>query len=186
MASGLRSRPLSQLLQSDVPGSMRASVMLFTGISIQDGWKELEYCVRTGATRLPACLSPIRTRSSKWPKILRPRRILTKRWPHSRRKPRRPRRGCFDFSACQTLADIGGGNGSLLVGILKANPQLRGIVFDLPQVIERAKHNIETSGLADRCQVVAGSFFDAWCKAPTFTCSSTSSTIGMTNVRPPF
>src|SRR5262245_62899463 len=39
---------LGEMLRSDVPGSMRASVMLFAGIRIQDGWKELEYCVRTG------------------------------------------------------------------------------------------------------------------------------------------
>src|SRR5262245_4331910 len=40
--------PMGDLLRSGAPGSMRASVMLFTGISIQEGWKELEYCVRTG------------------------------------------------------------------------------------------------------------------------------------------
>ena len=40
--------PLGDALRDDVPGSSRASVMLFSGISIQDGWKELEYCVRTG------------------------------------------------------------------------------------------------------------------------------------------
>src|SRR5262249_4358140 len=39
---------LGEWLRSDAPGSMRDSVMLFTGIPIQDSWKELEYCVRTG------------------------------------------------------------------------------------------------------------------------------------------
>ncbi len=40
--------PLGEYLRTDVPGSMRASVMLFAGEGIQDSWKELEYCVRTG------------------------------------------------------------------------------------------------------------------------------------------
>jgi len=40
--------PLGEALRSDVPFSSRASVMLFAGVGIQDSWKELEYCVRTG------------------------------------------------------------------------------------------------------------------------------------------
>jgi len=47
--------PLGDALRADVPGSARAMVMLFSGIGIQDSWKELEWCVRTGepAYRLP-------------------------------------------------------------------------------------------------------------------------------------
>ncbi len=40
--------PLGTLLRSGVPGSMCALVMLFAGTGLQDSWKELEYCVRTG------------------------------------------------------------------------------------------------------------------------------------------
>src|SRR6266404_9307058 len=40
--------PIGEFLRSGVPGSMRASVLLFAGVNIQDSWKELEYCVRTG------------------------------------------------------------------------------------------------------------------------------------------
>src|SRR5215468_977507 len=47
----LAQTPMSELLRRDVPGSMHASVTLFTGPRIQDHWKELEFCVRTG---LPA------------------------------------------------------------------------------------------------------------------------------------
>jgi hypothetical protein len=39
---------LGELLQSDVPGSMRSVVLLFAGAGVQDAWKDLEYCVRTG------------------------------------------------------------------------------------------------------------------------------------------
>ncbi len=38
---------------------------------------------------------------------------------------------------------------------------MRGILFDLPHVIERAKNQIESAGLSDRCELVAGNFFDA-------------------------
>ena len=44
----------------------------------------------------------------------------------------------YDFSGIGVLADIGGGNGSTLVGILERHPEMRGILFDLPGVAERA------------------------------------------------
>ena len=40
--------PLGEPLRAGVPGSMRASVMLFAGTRVQDSWKDLEYCVQTG------------------------------------------------------------------------------------------------------------------------------------------
>jgi hypothetical protein len=67
----------------------------------------------------------------------------------------------FDFSRVRTLVDVGGGHGTLLMTILKANPQLHGILFDQPQVIEGARSRITSEGLTPRCDVVAGDFFQA-------------------------
>ncbi len=67
----------------------------------------------------------------------------------------------YDFSGVGVLADIGGGNGSVLTAVLKKYPQMKGILFDLPGVTERAKAVVKTAGLADRCQVVSGSFFES-------------------------
>src|SRR5262249_36746237 len=67
----------------------------------------------------------------------------------------------IDFSGFAKVADIGGGNGALLIGLLKACPWLKGIVFDQPHAAARARERIAAEGLADRCEVVAGSFFDA-------------------------
>ena len=66
----------------------------------------------------------------------------------------------YDFSPFRTVIDVGGGDGTLLAGILAANPALRGIVFDLPRVGERATNQIAAAGLGDRCQFVAGDFFE--------------------------
>ncbi len=57
------------------------------------------------------------------------------------------------------LVDVGGGNGSLLIGILKANPHLHGIVFDLPHAAEKARAKIAEAGLQSRCEAIAGDFF---------------------------
>lgn len=66
----------------------------------------------------------------------------------------------YDFSKFGTLADIGGGNGSLLVGLLQQHAEVRGILFDLPHVVERARENLAKHGLDDRVERVAGNFFE--------------------------
>lgn len=54
-----------------------------------------------------------------------------------------------------------GGNGSLLTTALQKYPAMRGILYDLPGVTERAKKNLKAAGLADRCKVIGGSFFES-------------------------
>jgi len=67
----------------------------------------------------------------------------------------------YDFSAFRCIADIGGGTGRLLADILAENPAVRGILFDLPGVSAVATALLDASGLAKRCKLVGGSFFDA-------------------------
>lgn len=66
----------------------------------------------------------------------------------------------YDFSRFDVLADVGGGVGALLAAILKANPRLRGILFDQTHVVAHARSWLEGAGVADRCEVVGGSFFE--------------------------
>jgi len=65
----------------------------------------------------------------------------------------------YDFSAMRTVADIGGGKGTLLAAILRAHGHLRGILFDLPSVAADAAALLQAEGVADRCEIVAGDFF---------------------------
>lgn len=67
----------------------------------------------------------------------------------------------YDFSCMGMIVDIGGGHGQLLAAILRRQPRLRGIVFDLPHVIGGARSQLAALGLSDRCDVLAGSFFDS-------------------------
>lgn len=67
----------------------------------------------------------------------------------------------YDFSGIDVLVDVAGGRGTLLAAILSANPNLRGILFDQPQVIAGSGPLLEQAGVADRCEVVSGSFFEA-------------------------
>jgi hypothetical protein len=67
----------------------------------------------------------------------------------------------YDFSGIRVLADIGGGNGSNLIGILNRYPQMRGLLFDLPRVVDRAHQILERAGMSERCRVVGGDFFES-------------------------
>ena len=67
----------------------------------------------------------------------------------------------YDFSLFKCVADIGGGTGRLLADILAANPEVEGILFDLPDVSTAAPPLLEASGVAGRCKLVAGNFFES-------------------------
>jgi ubiquinone/menaquinone biosynthesis C-methylase UbiE len=67
----------------------------------------------------------------------------------------------YDFSACDTVVDVGGGHGVMAISILKAFPESRGVVYDLETVIEGARRDIAAAGLSTRCDAVAGDFFTA-------------------------
>jgi O-methyltransferase domain/Dimerisation domain len=55
----------------------------------------------------------------------------------------------------ETVVDVGGGNGSLLVELLRRQPGLRGIVFDLPETVR------DEAALGDRIEFIEGSFFES-------------------------
>jgi hypothetical protein len=72
----------------------------------------------------------------------------------------------LEWRGDETLVDIGGGNGSLLLALLDRHPGMRGIVFDLPETVR-----VETAS-DDRCAFVAGSFFEAVPAADVFVLST--------------
>jgi ubiquinone/menaquinone biosynthesis C-methylase UbiE len=65
----------------------------------------------------------------------------------------------YDFSGIETLIDIAGGHGRMLTGILEANPNTRGILFDLPHVIAGAREQVAASTAAERVEFIDGDFF---------------------------
>jgi hypothetical protein len=64
-----------------------------------------------------------------------------------------------DFSGFETIVDIGGGRGTLISSILRAHPNARGKVLDLPHVIELGKQLIAQLHLEGRCELIPGDFF---------------------------
>jgi hypothetical protein len=68
-----------------------------------------------------------------------------------------------DLTGVGTLVDVAGGQGALLAALLVANPTVRGVLFDQPDVISRAQNGgpLQTAGVMSRCELVAGSFFES-------------------------
>lgn len=65
----------------------------------------------------------------------------------------------LDTADVHNAVDVGGAGGALLIGLLEANPSLRGIVFDLPDVVPDAIPLANRSGVGDRMTTVGGDFF---------------------------
>jgi len=66
----------------------------------------------------------------------------------------------YDFSWIDRMADVGGGHGYLLGSILKSNPQMRGVVYDLPEVVFGGVGSQHFKGCEGRVEFEAGSFFE--------------------------
>ncbi|MFC7303687.1 methyltransferase [Streptomyces monticola] len=67
----------------------------------------------------------------------------------------------YDFTSFGRLVDAGGGHGTLLSQILGANPGIRGVLFDRPEVIEGAGSVFDAAGVRDRVEMESGDFFAA-------------------------
>jgi O-methyltransferase len=65
----------------------------------------------------------------------------------------------YDFSRFERIVDVGGGHGAKLLAILSANPRLRGVLYDLPAVVEGALA-AQRGAVGDRCAIVGGDFFE--------------------------
>ena len=65
----------------------------------------------------------------------------------------------YDFSGIGKLVDVGGGHGKNLSEVLKHNPVMRGVLFDMPHAFKGGLKTITEANLADRCEVVSGDFF---------------------------
>ncbi len=66
----------------------------------------------------------------------------------------------YDFAEVNVLADIAGGYGHLLAGIMKNYPQMHGVLFDLMPVCEEGENYLEKANLAERIETVSGNFFE--------------------------
>ena len=64
------------------------------------------------------------------------------------------------WDSVRTVVDVGGGTGLLLAAVLRARPQVRGTLVDLPRTVARSEAVFQEAGVSDRVTAVGQSFFD--------------------------
>ena len=150
--------PIGACLRAGVPGSMRAAALLFGGVT-QQAWGDLRRSVETGepAFRRVFGMDSFDYMAQHPDEAANFDAAMADFTKHIATAVV----AAYDFSPFRRIVDVGGGNGALLAGILKANSSLAGVLFDLPQVADRAIAPMRELGLADRCQIVGGDFFKA-------------------------
>jgi predicted O-methyltransferase YrrM len=150
--------PMSECLRPGVPGSQHAGALMIA-LHCYPAFGELSWSVGTGKPGFDKVVgAPIFDHLSKHPDEGR----IFDQAMSSIHGPETPAMiEAFSFARFQTIVDIGGGNGSTLIEVLRSAPKARGIVFDLPGVVARAESTIRDAGLGDRCRVEGGSFFES-------------------------
>jgi hypothetical protein len=151
--------PLLQTLRSEVPGSLRAFAMTELGEEHYPAWGELLHSVQTGGIAFDHAFGmDVWKYFGQHPDNAK---IFNDAMSGMTAQANDALHAAYDFGGIGTLIDIGGGHGGLITSILRRNPQMRGILFDSPQVIEGARAVVDKSDIAGRCELIAGNFFES-------------------------
>lgn len=148
--------PMSDLLRKDVPGSFHG-LALFIGRAMIGAWSEIVHSIRTGEPAFDKKFGmPMFAHLEQHPDLAA---IFDGAMTGQTVMIGRAIAAAYDFRGFRTIVDVGGGKGALLTTILPAAPQARGINFDQPSVVDRARSYIAAAGLSQRCQAIGGDFF---------------------------
>jgi len=146
-----------QLLRSDHPDSMHAFVRTFGDPTMLRAWRELGTAVRSGESTYDKVngASLFEYLASN-PEVLQ---LFTATMRQGTVLTGQQLVCTYDVNPVRTVADVGGGDGTLLAALLKAHPHLRGILFDTADGLTGADRALGDAGVADRCECRAGDFF---------------------------
>lgn len=151
--------PVGEHLRSGVPASLRALVLFLAGEVRWRCWSDLLGSVRTGEAAAERALGmPIFEYYATHPEESA---IHDQALAATSARASVAVLEAYDFSRFRWVVDVGGGTGQLLADLLGAHPTLCGILFDLPHVVANAPAVLSARGVADRCRIEGGSFFDA-------------------------
>lgn len=151
--------PISELLATDTPRSLRWFTVSELGEEHYPAWGNLMHSVKTGEIAFDEFYG-----MDVWEffrKNPEHAAIFNEAMSGATASTNEAILANYDFSGFHKLVDIGGGHGGLITSVLKANSKLMGILFDAPQVIEGSKKKIAIAGLAERCEVIAGDFLES-------------------------
>ncbi len=148
---------VSEVLKSDLPHSMKWLVMAELGQEHYRGWGNLIHSLKTGKIAFDETEG-----ESVWE--------YYQKNPEDGKTFMKAMTGlsegfnaavvpAYDWQGFKKIADVGGGNGSLLAAILNANKNAAGILFDEPYVTNKAREVLKSKGVDERVEIISGDFF---------------------------
>ncbi len=150
--------PMSELLRAGVPGSLRDMVAWMGNRFHFRVWSEMAHSIQTGQPAVEKV-----TGKSAFEAIFGDPEVaydFNMAMTCFSRQIAPAVLEAYDFSGIGTLMDVAGGHGAILCEVLSRYPAMKGILFDVPNVIEEANCHICSLKMDHRCQTIAGDFFE--------------------------
>jgi hypothetical protein len=152
-----RLNPMAEPLREDAPDSLWAFAVM-VGEEHYRCWNDLPETVRTGETAFDRLYGqPYFAHLSEHPDQAK---IFDDAMTGFSGRAMRAMLDTYDLSDVGTLADVGGGLGTNLTAALGRYPAMQGLLFDRPHVVARARPRLEAAGVAGRCAIQGGDFFE--------------------------
>lgn len=142
----------------DLPGTMRGMALMLPSESYE-AFGDLMHTLRTGQPAFEHVFG-----MTHWEQLAQdPERssIFNAAMQSGTERIRAAVVSAYDFRGLRSVVDVGGGRGTLIAALLKANPHLRGTVLDLPAGLAQSEAYLKEQGIGDRCQIVSGNFFES-------------------------
>jgi O-methyltransferase domain len=152
-----RATAVSEAFRSDQPGLRDMAMMLS-----KEGyasWGELMYTLETGKPVFDHIYG-----MSRWEKMAEDPEdaaLFNAAMVATSKRVGNEFAGAYDFNGVGVAVDVAGGNGALLLAVLRKLPAARGILFDLPAGLAGARQLMDDGGVSDRVAIVEGSFFES-------------------------
>jgi hypothetical protein len=152
---GLTAR--GELLRADVPGSMRETLLWHGSKEKSLSWGELAYSVRTGQDAFRHIFG--RGMFEHLAEHPDKEAIFNETMAARSRIVAKMLSDIPDIARSARVADVGGGSGAILAGVLAENRGMRGLLFDTESGLRDAEATVSAAGVRERCEIVAGDFF---------------------------
>jgi hypothetical protein len=152
------STPLGDTLRSGVPGSVRGPVIMATVPTMTRAAAEMLHSVRTGEPAFDHVFgSPFFDYLTAHPEA---GAIFNGGMAAFSELENPLIAQAYDFPDGARVVDVGGGRGGFIAAVLRAHASVRGVLYDLPEVVRDAGY-LAAAGVAARCEILGGSFFES-------------------------
>ena len=148
--------PLGELLQTDHPSSLRHYALLINMERFFHAWPHLLSSLQTGHSGFEQAFGM--TPYAWFQQHPDEAAIFSAAMTEMSREEDAAIRQAYDFSACHSVVDVGGGQGRSLASLLQAYPALHGILLDLPHIVAGVQPWLQPYVTSNRCRVVGGDF----------------------------